>query len=178
MLARETTALVLIDVQDKLLRAIHNRDELVESCSRLVRGMVALGVPVVWTEQYPAGLGPTAAPVAELLVGEPIVKTSFSCCGDAAFAEAIERQGRRQLVLAGIESHVCVWQTASDLLAAGHEVHLCADAVSSRTPANRQIGIDRARMAGAAVTSVEMALFELLGAAQGDAFKQILRIVK
>ena len=178
MLERAATALVVIDLQEKLLRAMHEREALVASCAKLARGMLALDVPIVWTEQNPEGLGPTVAEVASLLPGEPVAKRSFSCCGEPAFVEAVARLGRRQMVLAGIESHVCVWQTAADLLAAGHEVHVCADAVSSRTPANRDIGLERARDAGAAVTSVEMALFELLRAAEGDAFKQILPIVR
>ena len=177
-LARGTAALVLVDVQQKLLPAIHDREALVASCAKLARGMAALGVPIVWTEQNPKGLGPTVPEVAELLPGEAVTKVSFSCCGEPAFAEAVAALGRTQLVLAGIESHVCVWQTAADLLDGGHEVHICADAVSSRTPANRQIGLDRARAAGAAITSVEMALFELLDTAGDPAFKAILQIVK
>ena len=178
MLGRDETALVVIDVQVKLMRVIHAREALVESLGKLVRGMAVLDVPIVWTEQNPDGLGPTVPEIAELLPGRPISKLSFSCCGEPAFADAVERLGRGQLVLAGIESHVCVWQTAADLLAMGHEVHVCADAVSSRTPENKAIGLQKARDAGAALTSVEAALFELLGVADGPAFKQILRIVK
>ena len=178
MLGRDETALVVIDVQVKLMRVIHAREALVESVGRLVRGMAVLEVPIVWTEQNPDGLGPTVPEIAELLAGRPISKLSFSCCGEPAFADVVERLGRGQLVLAGIESHVCVWQTAADLLAMGHEVHVCADAVSSRTPENKAIGLQKARDAGAALTSVEAALFELLGVADGPAFKQILRIVK
>ena len=178
MLGRDETALVVIDVQVKLMRAIHAREALVESLGKLVRGMAVLDVPIVWTEQNPDGLGPTVPEIAELLPGRPISKLSFSCCGEPAFADAVERLGRGQLVLAGIESHVCVWQTAADLLAMGREVHVCADAVSSRTPENKAIGLQKARDAGAALTSVEAALFELLGVADGPAFKQILQIVK
>ena len=178
MLNASDTTFVLIDLQVKLLRAIHAREALVEQMARLVRGMRALEVPIVWTEQNPDGLGPTTPEVAELLPGAPIAKFSFSCCGEHAFVEALAALAPTQVVLAGIESHVCVWQTAADLLATGHEVHVCADAVSSRTPENRAIGLQRARDAGAQVTSVEMALFELLGEAKGPAFKPILQIVK
>ena len=178
MLRRAEAAFILIDLQEKLLRVIHGKEALVESCAKLARGTAALGVPILWTEQNPRGLGPTVPEVAELLPGEPVAKVSFSCCGEPAFAEAVAALGRKQLILAGIESHVCVWQTAADLLTAGHEVHICADAVSSRTPENRQIGLERARAAGAVVTSVEMALFELLHSADDPAFKAILQIVK
>jgi len=178
MLDRDRAALVLIDLQTRLVRAIHEPESVVASCQKLVRGMLALGVPILWTEQNPDGLGPTVPAVADLLPGEPITKRAFSCCGDPGFADALDGLGRQQLVLAGIESHVCVWQTAADLLARGCEVQVCADAVSSRTPANRDLGLQKARDAGAALTSVETALFELLRVAEGSAFKQILQIVK
>ena len=178
MLERDSTAFVLVDLQVKLLAAIHAKDALVANAAKLVRGMRALDVPIVWTEQNPRGLGPTLPEIADLLPGEPIVKFSFSCCREPSFADAVARLGRKQIVLAGMETHVCVWQTAADLLADGYEVHIVADAVSSRTPQNREIGIQKARDAGAVVTSVEAALFELLGVAEGPTFKEILKIVK
>jgi len=178
MLRRDDTVCVMVDFQVRLLAAIHGSDAIVANAIKLARGMRALGMPIEWTEQNPRGLGPTVPELAELLPGEPIVKLSFSCCREPSFAEVIARLDRNQIVLAGIETHVCVWQTASHLLAAGREVHIVADAVSSRTPQNRDIGIERARDAGAAITSVETALFELLGVAEGPTFKEILKIVK
>ncbi|HUT61259.1 MAG TPA: hydrolase [Phycisphaerae bacterium] len=178
MLEKTNTAFVLVDVQDKLLPVMHQRDALVASLAKLIDGMKALGVPIAWTEQYPQGLGPTVPEIAERLSGEPITKTAFSCWGEPRFAEALSELGRKQIVLAGIEAHVCVHQTAMDLLAAGYEVQVVADAVSSRTEANRLAALGKLAAAGVAVTTVEMVLFELLKVAEGPAFKAILRIVK
>lgn len=178
MLSVDETALIVIDVQAKLLPAIDGKEELVEGVCRIIEGAKVLGLPIVWTEQNPGGLGATVPEVAELLSARPITKVSFSCCGESAFVEALGALGRKQVLLVGIESHVCVYQTASDLVEAGYEVHVVSDAVSSRTPTNRRIGLDKMARAGAHVTSVETALFELLRAAEGPAFKQILRIVK
>ena len=184
MLSRDDTVGVLVDLQVKLVRAIHRREELVDSVSRLVRGLGVLGVPMLWAEQNPDGLGPTVPEVAALMQGpgprggEPIAKRSFSCCGDERFTQALDAVGRKQVLLMGIEAHVCVQQTAADLVARGYEAHVVADAVSSRTPANRRIGLKMATQAGALVTSVEAALFELLRVADGPEFKQILQIVK
>jgi nicotinamidase-related amidase len=178
MLNANDTALVLIDVQAKLLPAIHEREALLDNLSRLLRGAKALGVPVVATEQNPAGLGPTVPELAGLLEGPPIAKMSFGCCGEPAFLEALSRLGRRSILAAGIEAHVCVYQTVAGLLEAGYEVQVVADGVSSRKAANRDLALARMAAAGAKITSVEMALFEMLGAAEGSAFKQILQIVK
>jgi len=178
MLDRRETALVVIDLQEKLLRVMLEREALVEQARKLVQGVLALEVPIVWTEQNPDGLGPTVPELAALLPGRPFVKRSFSCFGAAGFAEALAGLGRRQVVLAGIESHVCVWQTACHAVESGYEVHVCADAVSSRTASNRDLGLQKARDAGCILTSVETALFELLAEASGPAFKQILQIVK
>ena len=178
MLDVSRTALIVIDVQERLLKVIDHNDDLVESVAKLIRGAKALGLPIVHTEQYPKGLGPTAGQLAELLDGQPIVKTAFSCCGEPSFTAALGRLGREQLLIAGIEGHVCVYQTAADLVAGGYHVEVVADAVSSRTPANRAIGLEKMKAAGAAVTSVEAALFELLRVAEGPTFKEISRIVK
>ncbi|MCY2929644.1 MAG: isochorismatase family protein [Planctomycetota bacterium] len=178
MLTTDKTLLVIVDIQDKLARVMPERDALAQSASRLIRGANALGVPILFTEQNPAGLGPTVAELRPLLPGEPIVKRAFSCCGERAFVQALRAAGRRQILLAGIETHVCVYQTARDLRADGYDVEVVVDAVASRTPANRALGLEKIRAAGAAVTSVEAALFELLAVAEGPAFKEILKIVK
>ena len=183
MLDRDRAVLVLIDVQVRLARAMSDEECLVADLRRMVRGAQVLGVPIVWVEQNPRGLGPTVPDLAELLEqdqpdAEPLVKMSFSCCGDEKFVAALAALERNQILLAGIETHVCVYQTAMSLLARGHEVQVVADAVSSRTADNREIGLGRMKDAGATLTSVETALFELLKVAEGDAFKQILQIVK
>jgi len=178
MLERDNTVLVLVDVQAKLVPAMAEPDALIDGVRKLVRGMGVLGIPVVWTEQNPAGLGPTVAEVAELLTGEPITKTAFGCCGQPAFVDALAGVGRKQVLLAGIEAHVCVYQTACGLLDAGYEVQVVADAIGSRLPSNKAIACAKMAAAGAAITSVEMALFELLAVAEGPEFKDILKIVK
>ena len=122
MLTIEKTLLVIVDIQDKLARVMPERDALVDSASRLIRGAIALGVPIVFTEQNPAGLGATVAELRGLLSGEPIVKRAFSCCGEPAFLQALRASGRRQVLLAGIETHVFVYQTARDLRADGYDV--------------------------------------------------------
>ena len=179
MLNARSTICVLIDVQEKLARAMHRPEALVANLEKLLQGLRALQVPVIWMEQNPLGLGPTLAPLARLLEGRrPMTKLSFSCCRCPAFEQALARTERGQVLLAGIEGHVCVYQTARDLLAQGYEVDVVADAISSRTPQNHKLALRRMSDEGAGLTGVEMCLFELLGAAEGPAFKEILAIVK
>jgi nicotinamidase-related amidase len=179
MLKIESTVLVLIDVQERLLGAMHEREALVTSLTRLLRGAAALGVPVVVTEQIPEKLGATVPALAAAAGSPPaLVKSCFSCAGAPAFLERIRGLGRTQVVLCGIEAHVCVYQTARDLLDAGYHVEVVADAVASRAPENRRIALERLACEGAALTSVEMALFELQRVATGDSFKALLGIVK
>ena len=179
MLSRDDAVLMVVDIQGKLARLMHEKEALFENVRRMIRGAKALGIPVIWAEQNPKGLGPTVPEIAELMTGtEPIPKLSFSCCGEQAVSSALQELGRRQVVLTGIEAHVCVYQTAMDLLRMGYEVHVAADAVSSRTKENREIGLQRMRDEGVKLTSVEMALFELLKVARGESFKEIVGIVK
>ena len=178
MLEIESTVLVVIDVQGKLASLMHDRKFLYDNTARMIRAAEVLGIEVICTEQHPDGLGPTVAELAEHLNVQPIPKFAFSCCGEPAFETALKLTGCTQALLAGIETHICVYQTAVDLLAGGYEVYVLTDAVSSRTPANRQLGLQRMKDAGAVMTGVEMALFEMLKVAKGDKFKQIVRIVK
>lgn len=179
MLNPESAVLVVIDVQGKLAQQMVGRDELFDRIGRMIRGCRALHIPVVWAEQYPKGLGRTVPEVARHLGGlEPIEKNAFSCCGDAGFRTALEATGRRQVLVCGIETHICVFQTARDLLEEGYEVEIVVDGVSSRTETAKAIGLERMRDAGARSTTVEMALYEMLGEAGGERFKKILEIVK
>ena len=179
MLKVANTALVLIDVQGKLATLMHERDELFRNLEILIRGADTLELPILWLEQYPQGLGPTVPQIAALMgTRTPVAKTCFSACGSDEFRRQLHACGRRQLLLAGIEAHICVYQTARHLLAEGFHVEVVADAVSSRTPQNRSIGIDEMVRAGARLSSVEMALFELLEAAGSPQFKEIARLVK
>jgi nicotinamidase-related amidase len=146
----------------------------------MIKGAKVLELPILVTEQVPEKLGPTRPEIAELLAGvaEPIRKVSFSCCGNGPFMEQFKSLDRRQVLLTGIETHICVYQTAVDLLGFGYEVQVVVDAVSSRAAENRQVGIRRMKSAGAILTSTEMALFELLRLAEGPQFKEITKIVK
>jgi nicotinamidase-related amidase len=179
MLTTQDTTLLIVDIQEKLSRTMHAREKFIANAQRLVRGARALGVPVVWAEQNPKGLGPTVPEVAELLRDlTPISKFSFSCGASEACMQQLSRIGRTHVLIAGIETHVCVYQSALDLLEKGYRVEVVADACSSRTLPNKQIGLDKMRAAGVAVTCVETVLFELLKVAEGPIFKQILQIVK
>jgi len=171
----ERAALVVIDVQEAFRKAIPGFDDVVASVSTMVRGAEALGVPVIVTEQYPKGLGETVPELAEHLPdgAEPIEKTAFS----AAEADGFDLGGREQAIVCGIETHVCVNQTVLDLLDQGIETHVVVDAVGSRSAANRELGLGKAERAGAWLTSVETSLFELLGAAGGEDFKTVQRLV-
>jgi nicotinamidase-related amidase len=179
MVTPDNSFLVLIDVQGKLAESMHEKELLFDNLVRLVRGMKALRVPIVWTEQIPAKMGPTIPPLSALLADETcIAKSSFSCCGEPAFAERLRSNGRRQAVIAGIEAHVCVWQTTADLEAQGYEVEVVADAISSRALSNKLMAIERIKACGARLTSVETVLFELMRTADHPQFRELLRIVK
>ena len=175
----ENAALIVVDVQGKLASLMHDREQLYRNLQILVKGARILELPVYWLEQYPEGLGPTIPEVAELLTGlEPMPKVCFSACGLEEFAQKLRAEGRQQILVCGIETHICVYQTVRDLLADGYHVQVVADAVSSRTAGNRQIGLDRMAGLGAHITSVEMALFELLRQADTPPFKEIARLVR
>jgi nicotinamidase-related amidase len=179
MLTSEDPVLILVDLQVKLSRVMHEREALIQNAVKLVQGAKLFRLPIIASEQNPAGLGPTIPELAELLEDTPVIsKMSFSCCGEPAFMEELEKQGREIVLVAGIESHVCVYQTVIDLLDLGYEVEVIADAVSSRTPENRAIGWERCTAYGASLTSVETLLFELLGTAKSGKFKDISKIVK
>jgi nicotinamidase-related amidase len=179
VITTENAALVLIDVQEKLLRAMHDQKNVLQSIKKMVRGARILGLPVLWTEQNPAGLGPTVPEIAELLTDKmPVSKFSFSCCGNALFLEDLKALDRKSILVAGIEAHVCVYQTVADLIDLQFDVEVVADAVASRSPENRSIGLKKCEAAGAGITSVETALFEMLREAKGERFKEISKLVK
>jgi nicotinamidase-related amidase len=178
-LDRDRTALVVVDVQEAFRPAVVDFDRVAREIGVLVQGGRMLGLPVLVTEQYPKGLGRTVPEVLRHLDGvEPIEKVCFSAADSEPFSAGLRESGRDQVLLCGIESHVCVSQTADDLLAGGSEVHVARDAVSSRTTENRELGLHKMERAGAVVTSVETALFELLRAAGTPEFKEIQKLVK
>jgi nicotinamidase-related amidase len=175
MLDAKRAALLVIDVQEAFRKAIPEFDKVAEGVATLVRGAGATGVPVIVTEQYPQGLGATVEPVAAALPDdvEPLSKVCFA----APDADGFDLGGREQVLVCGVETHVCVNQTALDLLDAGVEVHVARDAVGSRFEQNKEIGLEKMERAGALITSVETALFELVGRAGTDQFKAVQRLI-
>ena len=179
MLTTESTVLIVIDIQEKLTRVMHDKEYFLENLKKLIQGAQVLDIPIIFTEQNPQGLGPTVAEVASLAPDlQPIAKFSFSCGGDQHFAQELATLNRKQVLLAGIETHVCVYQTTLDLLSQGYQVQIVADAVASRTAENKDIGLERMKSEGASLTSTETVLFELLRVAEGTKFKEISKIVK
>jgi len=179
LLSVEDAVLMVIDMQGNLYESMQDKELLLENVQKLIRGMQVFGIPVIVTEQIPEKLGATIGPVAALLTDAPrIPKSDFSCCGDEKIMQALKAVERRQVLLSGIETHVCVYQTAVDLLGFGYDVHLVADAVSSRTALNREIGIRKMRDEGVHLASTEMVLFELIRTADDPKFKEIFKIVK
>jgi nicotinamidase-related amidase len=182
-LDRTRAILLIIDVQEKLMPVIHDGGDVARNIERLVRGCHALGVPTIVTEQYVKGLGPTIGSVRDVLEElqqyRPVEKMCFSASGCTEFVGRLRSLGeRRQILVAGIETHVCVYQTVSDLLHDGYEVTLLADALSSRTTRNRDIALTRMTSDGALLSSTEMALFELTVNSGTDEFKTISKLVR
>jgi len=174
----DNTVLLVVDVQDKLLPAIHEADNVVEFARRMIEAAKVLGLPILAAEQYPQGLGRTCAILREAFAPvQPVEKTLFSACV-ARIAERLREVDRLNVLVVGIEAHVCVQQTVLDLVRLGYTPFVCADAVGSRRPLDRDTAIERMRQAGAVITTTESATFELLGEACTDAFKRILKIVK
>ncbi len=180
MLQAERTALVVIDLQKKLLPAIFERERVLKNTILLLRLARLLDLPVVLTTQYREGLGDTDAEVlAAMPDPDPIDKLTFGCFGCEDFLARMKRlPGREQLVVAGIESHICVAQTVLGARQAGYEVHLAADATSSRTERNWQVGLHRMERAGAVPSSTEMVIYELLGRSDSSAFRKMLPHLK
>ena len=178
MLTKEDTVLVLIDIQGKLAKIVDDSEFVIDNIVRVVKGANVLELPILWLEQYPKGLGPTVEEIANEIDGIPIEKITFSAYDNEEFVQKLEATGRKKVLLAGIETHICVYQTAAHLLAKGYEVEVLADCVSSRTAENREVGIEKMMQLGAKITSVEMALMEIQVIAKGDAFKAISAIIK
>jgi nicotinamidase-related amidase len=179
LLKREKTALLIIDIQERILPVMMNPGMVTENCIKLIKGFKILGSPVFYTEQYPKGLGPTAAVLLDELTGiNAVQKMSFSCSGAEDLFDQLKLKNIEQVVITGIESHVCVQQTVLDLLENGFQVNICADAVSSRKEIDYKTALERMSSHGAEVTTTESVLFELLNVCGTDEFKQISKIVK
>src|SRR5579863_3807051 len=180
-LEAEQCALVVIDIQEKLLPPIFQKEQLVRNSQLLIRAAGILKIPALVSTQYAKGLGPTVPEVSTLLPEtESIDKTLFSCFGSDAFCSLLKRlPGQRNtLLLCGMESHICVTQTALGALREGYLVHVASDAVSSRTEWNWKIGLDRMRAAGAIISSTEMMVYELMKSSTSEAFKEMLPYLK
>ncbi|WBA86209.1 hydrolase [Endozoicomonas sp. GU-1] len=179
MLNLDTTVLVVVDVQGKLATLMHEHESLFDNIVTMVKGARLLDVPIIWLEQVPEKLGGTIPELAdELSDFSPVRKTSFSACGEPAFMSALEQTGGRQVLLTGIETHICVYQTAMDLLAGGYEVEVLVDGVSSRTLQSKEVALDKMSALGADLTTVEMALFELMKSADAPQFRDVARLIK
>lgn len=179
-LDRNDAVLVVIDVQDKLCRAMDEKvlERLTTNIGILQEAAKELGMPQVATEQYVKGLGETLCVLKDRLAEPAIEKMTFSCCGETPFPERLKALGRRQVIITGMETHVCVLQTVLELLDAGFVVHLVRDAVMSRRKDNWFVGLETARAAGAVITSTEAALFQLLKVAGTEEFKKLSKLVR
>lgn len=181
-LDRGRTALVVIDVQERLFPAMDadHREEVMRNIKVLIAAARRLNLGTLVTEQYPKGLGHTLQELKDALPAgaQPVEKVAFSCLGADAFRSRLVATGARQLLLAGIEAHVCVLMSALDLLAEGYGVHIVADAVTSRTQANWRLAMAQLRQAGAVVTTTETALFQLLRKADTDDFRELARLIR
>ena len=179
MIALNDTQLVIIDIQGKLSQIVHESERVLYNSRIMIEGCRLLGIPIVWLEQLPEKLGATHPSIAEVLTGlSPIAKSCFSAYANASFVEQLESNNRKQVVLIGIETHICVYQTAVDLLRNGYEVFVVADAVSSRTADNKAIGIKTIRHEGAKILSTEAVLFALMRTAEHPKFRDIAKLVK
>jgi nicotinamidase-related amidase len=174
------TALVVIDMQEAFRSKIADFAEVAARIAIMVRGAQLLNIPVIVTEQYPKGLGHTAQEIKEVLPesNEPIEKTAFSSCGAQEFVARLETAKVKQVLVCGIEAHICVNQTTHDLLASGYQVHLLTDCVTARADTNKKVALAKMRDSGAIRSSTEMALFELLRDAKHEQFKAIQELIK
>jgi nicotinamidase-related amidase len=180
-LEAERCALIVIDIQEKLLPPIYEKDQLVRNSQLLLRLAGILKIPVLMSTQYAKGLGNTVPEIASLASGiQPIDKVMFSCFGSDVFCSSLKRLpgNRNTVLLCGMESHICVMQTALSALREGYIVHVASDAVSSRTEWNWRIGLERMRAAGAILSSTEMMMYELLRSSGTSAFKELLPHLK
>jgi nicotinamidase-related amidase len=179
MLEIQQCCLTVVDVQGKLAQIMHGREALFKNVQILVQAAKILDIPILWCQQCPDALGQTIPEIAQLLEGdEPINKAAFSCCGEEKFNTKLKELARKQVLLCGIETHVCIYQTAVDLLRQDLHVEVIADAVSSRALENKQIALNRLAAEGAKVSCTEMLLFELLKTAEHPQFKQVAKLIK
>jgi len=177
LMSADDTALLVVDVQEKLIAVMDGPEKIVFNVGRLVEGATLLGLPVAATEQYPKGLGPTVGELADKL-GDVPAKVTFSCTGCPEIFEDLVARGMRKLLVCGIEAHVCVQQTVLDMISAGWQVYVAVDAVGSRNELDYRTSLGRMEAAGAVLTTTEAALFEWCESAENEKFKEISRLVR
>ncbi|MEX2444179.1 MAG: hydrolase [Alkalispirochaeta sp.] len=177
---RDNTIAAIVDVQERLYPHMHDAEKVLAKIQTFIRGLTVLDLPMLVTEQYPKGLGTTIEPVRTALDNRyhPIIKSAFSCCDEEDFSQRLKEHGRRTVLIAGIEAHVCVLQTTLDLLDAGYEPVVVLDATSSRNARDQEIAARRIEREGGRITSVESVLFEIARVSGTDEFKAISRLVK
>ncbi|MBE4522542.1 hydrolase [Vibrio parahaemolyticus] len=180
MLSKGNTGLIVVDVQGKLATLMHESDALIENITKLVKGAKALDLPILWLEQNPERLGPTAEPIREVLESThlPITKYTFDGCKEATFKVAVENAKVDTWLVCGIESHICVYQTAVSLRQSGYRVELVTDCVSSRTAANKALALAKLTANGVVLTGLEMCLYEMVEDCLAPEFKEILALIK
>lgn len=180
MLSKGNTGLIVVDVQGKLATLMHESDSLIENITKLVKGAKALDLPILWLEQNPERLGPTAEPIREVLESThlPITKYTFDGCKEATFKVAVENAKVDTWLVCGIESHICVYQTAVSLRQSGYRVELVTDCVSSRTAANKALALAKLTANGVVLTGLEMCLYEMVEDCRAPEFKKILALIK
>ncbi len=176
-LIKDETCLMIVDVQERLVPVMNEAEKLVDNTNRLIEAINVLGLPIYVTEQYPKGLGHTVEELEGLKEAVFFEKTSFTAASEELVA-SLREKGIKKVVLAGIETHICVYQTARDLVDLGFDVFLVREAVSSRTSENTENGMDLIRSAGGLVSNLETVVFDLLKDAKSEGFKEISRIIK
>ncbi len=179
LLSRDETALIIIDVQEKLFEKVEDREKIADNICRLIRFANILGIPIILTEQYPKGLGPTIHRIRELIPNvKPIEKIEFSCMASEEFRRRISEIKVKNLVLTGIEAHICVAQTAIEAITSGYKVYVVYDAISSRHREDKAIAIERMKQHGVYMVTSEMLMYEVLRRAGTPEFKEILKLVR
>jgi len=180
LLSADRTLLVVVDMQETFLKPIWERDRVPANVLLLMRSVQILRVPVIATVQYAERMGAPIRKVAAILQDgvEPLDKLCFSCAGEAEFVSRVKQSGRNQILLCGIETHICVSQTALDMLSTGYKIHVAADAVSSRSESSWKLGLKKMEQAGVVIGSTEGAIYEMMNQAGTPEFREVLKLVK
>ena len=183
LLDRKSCGLIFVDVQGELARKVHQSQQLMTNLTFLIQSLQALSIPIIWLEQYPKGLGETVSELKEMLQADPktsavLEKNYFNGMSEPAIKEAVRGTNCQQWLVVGIEAHVCVYQTVMGLINANYSTYILSDAIASLRDEDKQLAVKRLAQEGARISSVEMAVFELLEAANNDEFKTILSFIK